>query len=63
MCIRDRNGNPNNLGTSDKWDIYQDKRGEYRWRRRATNGAIVGASSESYLIKADCESNANRNGR
>lgn len=57
------NGNPKGLGKNDKWEIYEDKKGEYRWRRTATNKEIVGASSESYVKKADCESNADRNGR
>jgi uncharacterized protein YegP (UPF0339 family) len=39
---------------------YKDKRGEFRWRRTATNGEIVGASSESYKAKKDCDANANR---
>ena len=41
-------------------DIYKDKKGEFRWRRKASNGEIVGASSESYKAKKDCEANANR---
>ena len=56
------NGNPKGLGKNDKWEIYEDKKGEYRWRRTATNGEIVGASSEGYNKKADCKSNAERNG-
>src|SRR6185295_8848366 len=39
---------------------YKDKRGEFRWRRAATNGEIIGASSESYEAKKDCDANANR---
>ena len=46
---------------SYKLEIYKDKRGEFRWRRTASNGEIVGASSESYKAKKDCEANANRN--
>ena len=42
-------------------EIYKDKRGEFRWRRTASNGEIVGAASESYKAKKDCEANANRN--
>jgi len=56
------NGNPNGLGKSDRWEIYKDKRDEFRWRRTATNGNITGSSSESYTKKADCKSNAERNG-
>ncbi len=55
-------GNPKGLGSKDKWDIYQDKKGEYRWRRTAVNGEVTGASSEGYNKKADCKSNAERNG-
>ncbi len=55
-------GNPDGLGGKDKWEIYKDKRGEFRWRRKATNGEITGAASESYTKKADCKANAERNG-
>ena len=47
-------------GEKDKFEVYQDKRGEWRWRRKAVNGAIVGAASEGYTSKADCEANMNR---
>lgn len=57
-----RNGNPKGLGANDKWDFYKDKRGEHRWRARATNGEIVRASSESYKSKKDSVANAERNG-
>jgi len=56
------NGNPNNYGSSDKWYFYTDKSNMYRWRRVATNGEIVGASSEGYITLEDCRSNAQRNG-
>ncbi len=56
------NGNPKSLGGGDKWDIYQDKKDEFRWRRTATNGEVTGASSEGYNKKSDCVSNAERNG-
>jgi len=39
------------LWESDKWEMYADKRGEHRWRRRATNGKIVGSSCEGYTNK------------
>ncbi len=56
------NGNPGGKGGSDSWDFYRDKRGEYRWRRRAANKEIVGASCEGYSGAADCKENARRNG-
>ena len=55
-------GNPDNLGSKDKWEVYKDKRGEFRWRRTAVNGEITGAASESYKAKKDAVSNAERNG-
>jgi len=55
-------GNPNNYGASDKWEIYQDRRGKYRWRRKATNGEIMGASTHGFVKRVDCCANAVRNG-
>lgn len=45
----------------DKWEIYQGGDG-WRWRRTASNGSIVGASSQGYSNKSDCIDNARRNG-
>ncbi len=39
-----------------KYEIYQDKRGEWRWRLKAANGRILAVSSEGYKNLADCES-------
>lgn len=47
----------------DKWKIYKDSEGKWRWNRTAPNGNIVGASSQGYVNKADCEANATRNGK
>lgn len=44
----------------DKFEVYQDKRGEWRWRRLASNGKIVGASCEGYKAKSDAEANMKR---
>ena len=49
------------LGPDDKWEFYADKAGEWRWRRTARNGEIVGASTEGYVNKSDCVENAQRN--
>lgn len=57
-----KDGNPNALGQHDKWLIYQDRREQYRWRRKATNGEVTGASSESFGSKAAADANAKRNG-
>ena len=46
----------------DKWEFYKDNKGEWRWRRVAPNGNIVGASTEGYKNKQDCIDNARRNG-
>ncbi len=44
----------------DTWEIY--KSDDWRWRRTAPNGNIVGASTEGYVNKSDCIANAKRNG-
>ncbi len=38
-----------------EFEIYQDARGEWRWRFRAANGEIVAVSSEGYVNRGDCE--------
>jgi uncharacterized protein YegP (UPF0339 family) len=50
------------LGPIDKWEIYKDHREEWRWRRTAVNGRIVGASTQGYKSKEHCIENAIRNG-
>ena len=47
---------------NDKWEFYKDSQEQWRWRRTAPNGNIVGAATEGYVNKADCEGNARRNG-
>ena len=37
-----------------KFEIYQDKKGEYRWRLKAGNGEII-LVSESYKAMASCK--------
>lgn len=46
----------------DKWEFYQDSSKLWRWRRTASNGRIVGASTQGYVNKSDCIDNAKRNG-
>ncbi|MBE3570823.1 MAG: DUF1508 domain-containing protein [Bacillales bacterium] len=48
--------------TKDKWEFYQDSHKLWRWRRTASNGRIVGSSSQGYVNKSDCIDNARRNG-
>ena len=38
-----------------KFQIFQDKSGEYRWRLKAANGQIIATSGEGYKAKADAE--------
>lgn len=47
---------------NDTWEIYKDNAGEWRWNRTASNGRIVGASSQGYVNRTDCVANAQRNG-
>jgi uncharacterized protein YegP (UPF0339 family) len=44
----------------DELEFYKDKAGDHRWRRRAPNHEIVGASTEGFKNKGDCEANAKR---
>jgi uncharacterized protein len=37
-----------------KYEVYKDKKQEFRWRLRHGNGNILSKSSESYKAKADC---------
>jgi uncharacterized protein YegP (UPF0339 family) len=37
------------------FEVYKDKKKEFRWRLKASNGKIIATSSESYVAKADCE--------
>ena len=37
-----------------KFEIYKDKRGEYRFRLKASNGQVI-AVGEGYSSKAACE--------
>ena len=38
-------------------EFYQDKAGEWRWKLVATNGEIVGASSEGFSSKTAAVNN------
>src|SRR5262245_14209196 len=38
-----------------KFEVYQDRAKEYRWRLKAANGQIVASSSEGYKAKADSQ--------
>lgn len=40
-----------------KAEIYKDEKGLWRWRIKARNGKVVGASSEAYVRRAACERN------
>ena len=41
-------------GQTGKFEIYKDKKGEYRFRLKAANGEVI-AVGESYKSKASCE--------
>ena len=44
----------NNL-EKQKFEIYQDKSKEFRWRLKASNGQVVASSSGGYATKADVD--------
>ena len=37
-----------------KFEVYADKRGEFRWRLKATNGITIASGGEGYKAKRDC---------
>ena len=43
-----------------KFQIYKDRKGEYRWRLRARNGEIIADSNEGYSSKANCKHGIDR---
>jgi len=43
-----------NRGSKGKFEIYKDKKGEYRFRLKAANGEVI-AIGESYKSKSGCE--------
>lgn len=45
---------------ADRTVVFQDKAGEWRWRRQAANGEIIATSGESYTRLADAERAASR---
>lgn len=51
-----------NSSAVDKWEFYKDPKGDWRWRRTASNGNIVAASTQGYVNKSDCVANAQRSG-
>ena len=50
------------MNEHDTWEFYKDNSGEHRWRRKASNGRIVGAATEGYTKKTDAVKNAERHG-
>ena len=38
-----------------KFEMYDDSKGEYRWRLKAGNGAIIGDSGEGYVSENYCK--------
>lgn len=36
-----------------KYEIYRDRKSEWRWRFKAGNGNIIATASEGYLSKGD----------
>jgi len=48
------------VGEDDGFEIFRDRRGHYRWRRVDAAGEVVGAASEGYASRADCEANMSR---
>jgi uncharacterized protein len=42
-------------GRQLKFETYQDKGKEYRWRLKSSNGQVIATSGQGYKDKRDCE--------
>ena len=49
--------------TTDRIEIYRDLAGEFRWRRRASNGQVVSGPGEGYTRKRNAIKSAVRRNR
>jgi uncharacterized protein YegP (UPF0339 family) len=54
MCLRGINSVKENCVIPERFEIYEDKAGKFRFRLRAANMQIIGAS-EAYESKANAE--------
>lgn len=39
----------------DTVEVFQDRNGEWRWRRKAGNREVIATCGEGYVSKAHCE--------
>lgn len=37
------------------FEMYEDSKGEYRWRLKASNGQTIATGGEGYSSKASCQ--------
>lgn len=37
-----------------KFEVYEDSRGEYRWRLKARNGEVLAIAEEGFATKDSC---------
>lgn len=44
------------------FEFYIDKKGEYRWRKKAANHQIISTAAEGFTTKRACVDNAKLNG-
>jgi uncharacterized protein YegP (UPF0339 family) len=44
----------------DRFEVYQDRRGQWRWRRLGHDGTLIGAACEGYASREEAEANMNR---
>jgi uncharacterized protein YegP (UPF0339 family) len=45
-----------------RWEFVEDKNGEFRWRKTAGNGMIVGTSLTSFKTRQEAIDDAHLNG-
>ena len=46
------------LATSDRWQIYKDGAGKWRWRRPGASGTLRGCPPRGFESQAECQEDA-----
>lgn len=49
-------------GNTHLFEVFQDRRGQFRWRIIDRGGLLIGAASEGFATREECEENMNRGG-
>ncbi|MEL6775155.1 MAG: hypothetical protein AAFS07_03105 [Pseudomonadota bacterium] len=48
------------MASNGRFEVYRDRQGAWRWRRRLSDGTVIGAACEGFPDRATCEANMTR---